>query len=111
MFGKRKVAHDFSFRKRMWGNNFNLLDKKDEQGIEWKIAGWKHGINKGDYLLMGLSPTITTSYKVRKIKYSGNPSDMFFAEIVFSPELREKISKGKIKLEGPKLYIRNLETL
>jgi hypothetical protein len=77
------TIHDFSFENRYWGNNFQLLNKKDDRGLLWEIAGWKRGVEKGHILSLGINKDRKPPYKVIKIEYCGNPSDMFFATVKY----------------------------
>lgn len=74
-------VHDFSVDKRYWGHNFKLINKLDEDGLLWEIAGWCKNIKIGDILLLGCDTDHLPAYKVKSIDYCGNPKDMFFAEV------------------------------
>ncbi len=81
-------THDLS--KRTWGCNYEVQSIFNN-GLEISLAGWKTGIKEGDYLILA-SGEANTRYKVSSITYCENPSDMWFAQAVFSPrEIEQEV--------------------
>jgi len=74
-------THDLSLRR--WGCNYEV-QSVEEEGFKVSLAGWKTGIESGDYLILQ-SGEGTTRYQVDSIRYCSNPHDMWFAEASFSP--------------------------
>ena len=73
--------HDYT--KRYWGHDFAILDiEKEGQVIE--ASGWGLGLDKGDYVLFPNDES-STRYKIKKIRYTLDPQDMWFATMKFAP--------------------------
>jgi hypothetical protein len=74
-------THDFSHS--VWGNAvyYKVLD----DGMVLDAHGFRKGIAVGDYIIIGQANNKSTRYKVDKIKYCTDPSDMWFATLSFAP--------------------------
>lgn len=80
-------AHDYT--SRYWGHDF-VIHNITQEGKHLHMMGWGHGISGGDYLLIpnsnppfGANPE--TRYRVQKVRYCANPSDMWVIEATFAP--------------------------
>jgi hypothetical protein len=88
MSKKRSIAeHDLSTRG--WGNSYKVMTITNG-GINIKLAGWRRGIESGDFLILA-NKGDTTRYKVTEIEYQRDPTDMFFAKAEFSPRDSEEV--------------------
>jgi len=76
--------HDY--RSRYWGHDYVWTPRKE--GQEGTLMGWGKGIEKGDYIIFGEAQG--ARYKVIKICYYRDPSDMFSAELKFFPRTAEQ---------------------
>ena len=81
-------THDFgSPAKRCWGHDYEI-SKIHDRGMKISLYGWCRGITVGDFLILQNGEN-STRYKVESIRYANNPSDMWFAEVVFAPRTEE----------------------
>lgn len=78
-------THDYSVTS--WGHNCDILSINDN-GMSLRIAGWGKGLSDDDYLIIK-NGSGTTRYKIDKVRYETNPSDMWFAEATFAPRQPE----------------------
>lgn len=74
-------THDYT--NCTWGHNY-VVTSVSEGGLRINVTGWGRGIKEGDYLILN-NDIGTTRYCVVKIKYRLDPSDMWSAELSFSP--------------------------
>lgn len=77
----RPQTHDYT--RRTWGHDYSTTQVIDG-GMRLRLAGWGHGIEAGDYLILP-NGSDTTRYQVEKIDYRMDPPDMWFADAVFAP--------------------------
>jgi len=82
-------THDYT--KRHLGHDYTITDVR-KRGMEISMMGWGHGISEGDYMLLegqskkpGANPD--TRYQVKKIRYLGDPPDMWSMEATFAPRM------------------------
>lgn len=81
LFSVREGAtHDYT--QRGWGHDYTF--SPGNGGRTGSMTGWGHGIERGDYLLLHNGGG-STRYRVAKIEYYSDPSDMWNAEVVFAP--------------------------
>jgi hypothetical protein len=79
------MTHDYTSIKRFWGHDYAITNIKD-QGKEIHIIGWGLGLKKRDYLLLtNYDYNETTRYRIKKIKYKADPSDMWILDATFAP--------------------------
>ncbi len=74
-------THDYSFS--VWGHAVDVLRVIDD-GAKLRVAGFGHGVKENDYIILP-NKGQTTRYQVTCIRYCGDPRDMWFADVVFSP--------------------------
>ncbi len=71
---------DYRQSKRKWGHDCTWT----KGGEKISVAGWCTPVPRvGDYLL--LEQGGCKLYRVKSVKYPGDPRDMYFAECVFQP--------------------------
>jgi hypothetical protein len=83
-------THDFGPGCRTWGHDYTI-NRVRYGGQTIQVSGWgsdgSGDIAEGDYLLLE-SPDPkrrATRYRVDTIRYAANPSDQWFADLVFAP--------------------------
>lgn len=79
---KSPQTHEFTHQ--VWGDAFyyEVLD----EGMKLEGHGFRRGIEVGDYVIIGQDGgKRTTRYKVDKIRYCNDPSDMWFGTLSFAP--------------------------
>lgn len=64
------------WQHKLWGDNIGWFDFEKR-----KICGWYSGLKKGDFIRAEMKSEKIASFKIVKIEYESNPSDMFFATI------------------------------
>jgi len=82
-------THDY--RRRSWGHNCNWHPDPGGGGRTGMMQGWGYGIREGDFILLrvGDPPSRQESrYRVTSIRYETDPSDMWWARVVFAPRTR-----------------------
>lgn len=72
---------DFTSPMRFWGHDYSI-SKFHKGGKKLEVSGWWEGIKVGDFLLFSNDDAIAR-YRVTKIEYYRDPSDMWFATMVF----------------------------
>jgi hypothetical protein len=77
------TTHDFT--KKAWGHNVEVMAVIDG-GLGLRVAGWAHGVERGDLLLLPNGQS-TTRYRVEQIDHQSNPRDMWFADLSFAPRV------------------------
>lgn len=80
-------THDYT--RRYWGHDYTITDVRN-RGLEITVMGWGCGISVGDYMLIigqstepGVNPD--TRYRVKSIRYSDDPPDMWLMRCEFAP--------------------------
>ncbi|MBB5046976.1 hypothetical protein HNR60_001725 [Rhodopseudomonas rhenobacensis] len=81
-------THDYT--RRYWSHDYTF--DPIENGMRGRMSGWGSGIRDGDYIILACGNG-HTRYRVQKIRYQSDPSDMWFADVVFSPRPR-KVAGG-----------------
>lgn len=83
-------THDFGPGCRTWGHDYAITRVRDG-GQTIQASGWgsdgPRDIAAGDYLLLE-SPDPkrrSTRYRVDTIRHEADPSDQWFADLVFAP--------------------------
>lgn len=74
------------FTNPTWGHNISLMTKHDEKGSHWSIAGWAEQMHEGDIVLLKGPSGGKSPYRVAKLRWCGNPDDMFFADLYYATE-------------------------
>lgn len=81
---RQPVTHDYSGTARRWGHDVSIT-KVIDGGQQLRAAGWGHGIEAGDFLILDQGKSNTTRYRVKDIEYQLDPADMWFATLDFAP--------------------------
>jgi hypothetical protein len=76
------TEHDYM--EREWSRDY-AIDTVKDGGHQLNAHGWGRGIREGDYLLLANGPEAGTRYRVKTIRYTQDPPDMWFAELRFAP--------------------------
>lgn len=84
----RTTPHTHDYTLRTWGHDYNITNVIDG-GMRLRMAGWGRGIKAGDYLILpnGID---TTRYRLERIDYRTDPSDMWLADAEFAPRSHEQ---------------------
>lgn len=77
----KTTTHDYT--KRYWGHDYVIIAIKNK-GWQISMMGWGHGLVVNDFILLE-NAGATTRYKLTKVEYEINPSDMWSAEAQFAP--------------------------
>lgn len=89
-------THDYT--QQMWGHAVTITEVKDG-GKQARCYGFGHGVSKGDYILLA-NGSYSTRYQVETIEHKSDPSDMWFADLVFAPrqEPQPKLPKSQFSI-------------
>ena len=80
------MTHDYSGDKRIWGHDYTLTPISG--GMKGRMVGWGRGINTDDFLILDNGKS-TSRYRVDRISYFKDPSDMWSASVTFNPRAKE----------------------
>lgn len=82
----RPKTHDYSVSD--WGHTVNVMSVIDG-GQRLKVYGFGKSIRRKHFLLLrsgdARSADGKTRYRVEAIKYMRDPTDQFFADLIFAP--------------------------
>lgn len=90
---RQPVTHDY--RVRGYGHSVEWTTR--DEGMTLNANGWGYGddghrIKAGDYIVISHSGG-EGRYQFESIKYCSNPSDMWFAKLVYKPRPPRPISE------------------
>lgn len=77
---KASEIHDYTHRG--WGHDYAIMTVTNG-GQQLAASGWGRGIETGHFLMFTHPEGGNSIYKVDNIRYSLNPSDMWFADLSF----------------------------
>lgn len=77
------TTHDYRKHTRKWGHDYTWRPRKG--GHEGTMIGWGRGLQGGDYVWLSLNDIDYTRYQINSVRYAADPSDMFFAELIWRP--------------------------
>jgi len=77
-------THDYT--NRYWGHDY-MITAIIDHGQQIKATGWGRGMKVGDTIILKneKSRSGESPYRITKIKYQKDPSDMWMLEGVFEP--------------------------
>ena len=75
-------THDYRDHNRYWGHD--IVFRPIDGGHKASASGWGNGLKRGDYILMSNGDG-ETRYKIDKIEYCLDPTDMWHADLSFAP--------------------------
>ena len=77
---RKAQTHDYTVRK--WGHDFRHGGPRKDGTIQ--ISGWGRGLQEGGYLILP-NGTASTRYRLTRLCYHSDPSDMWTGEVEFAP--------------------------
>lgn len=83
-------THDYSGNNRGWGHDYCIVSVENK-GRNLTACGWGYGLEKNDFIILD-NDGETTRYAIAKIEYYSDPTDMWKAELVFYPRIREVVN-------------------
>jgi len=92
--------HNYTDTQRTWGHDYNFTPR--DNGIYAQISGWSdERIRPGDFILMSARDNpCGVRYRVLKIEYCNDSSDMFFAETCFYKRTSEEQMADMLGIQG-----------
>lgn len=78
-FTKKPRYHDY--RVRSWGHDYVYTPRNE--GKEASMIGWGRGIEQGDILVLKGPNGGGSGYRVDRIRYFRDPTDMWEAEVSY----------------------------
>lgn len=76
-------THDYGPGRRFWGHDYTYTPGVDAD--KGSAMGWGYGLRNGDFLLLDDQHGGRARYLIDKVRYVGNPQDMWSADLTFSP--------------------------
>ena len=76
-------THDFTYR--YFGHDYTVMSVS-KGGARIEVIGWNRGMSVGDYVLLhGSEPGTLARYRIVRLKYYTDPSDMWSATMDHAP--------------------------